>query len=234
MEVIGISKLYAKGTYCKTDCTELCALCDNVGYLLDLGKVGEGRRWPDGLVLDERNECDRPAYVALNELKLEIFDWVKAGGNLFLHSEIPGNGKTTWANKLFMQFTFEYARLMVLKRKAELPDAVVRWVNVPEMFEQFKLEMSGAVIDPSLRKHLSNARLLVLDDLGAEKSSEWAVGQLYLYLNSRLENGLSTIITSNLSVDGLLNNGYVNRRIHSRLCTYQSFEFFGPDRRRLK
>lgn len=232
--MVSISKLYAKGSYCRTECSELCALCDNVGYLLDMGKVGEARRWPDGLILDEKNECDRDAYLSLNSLKSDIFEWVKTGGNLFLHSSIPGNGKTTWANKLFMQFVFEYARLMMLKRKAELPEAVVRWVNVPEMFEQFKMEMSGLPVDPLLRKHLSSSRLLVMDDLGAEKSSEWAVGQLYLYLNSRLENGFSTIITSNLSVDDLLKEGYINKRLHSRLCTYQSLEFFGPDRRRLK
>ena len=230
-----ISKLYAKGSYCgKTDCEELCALCDNASYLLDLGKVGEARRWPDSLILDEKNECDRVSYMNLNELKTDIFDWVKTGQNLFLHSKIPGNGKTTWANKLFLQFVFEYSRLMVIKRRAELPDAVVRWVNIPEMFEQFKLEMSGTAIDSTLRKHMMNARLLVMDDLGAEKSSEWAVGQLYLYLNSRLENGFSTIITSNISVDGLLREGYINKRIHSRLGVYQSIEFFGPDRRRLK
>jgi DNA replication protein DnaC len=73
-----------------------------------------------------------------------------------------------------------------------------------------------------------------MDDLGAEKSSDWATGQLYLYLNSRLDSGFSTIITSNLSVDGLLREGYINKRIHSRLNTYETMEFFGPDRRRLK
>ena len=230
-----ISKFYARGTYCrKDDCTQLCAICDNASYLLDLGKVAEARRWTTQLLLENSNEVDRNAFLSLKEIHDGIFEWVKNGKSLFLFSEISGNGKTSWANKLFMQFVFEYARLMSLKRKAELPEPVVAWVNVPEMFEKFKLEMSTGEVDKTFRNNLMKARLLVLDDLGAEKSSEWAIGQLYLYINARLEAQLSTIITSNLSVDQLFESHYINKRTQSRLHSYREIELFGPDRRGFK
>jgi DNA replication protein DnaC len=40
--------------------------------------------------------------------------------------------------------------------------------------------------------------LLVLDDLGAEKLTEWAAGTLYSILNARYQAQLPTIITSNV------------------------------------
>ena len=61
-----------------------------------------------------------------DELKENVFKWARAGSNLFLYSNNSGNGKTTWATKIFLQFVFEYARLMAVKRRAELPQSLVR------------------------------------------------------------------------------------------------------------
>lgn len=43
------------------------------------------------------------------------------------------------------------------------------------------------------------APVLVLDDLGTEKASEWTNEQLYAIVNSRYKNLLPTIVTTNLS-----------------------------------
>lgn len=48
------------------------------------------------------------------------------------------------------------------------------------------------------------ADLVVLDDLGREKLSEWVIDQLYDLLEARLTGGLRTIITTNLSRDQLV------------------------------
>jgi len=44
------------------------------------------------------------------------------------------------------------------------------------------------------------APVLVLDDIGAEKISEWVREQLFLLINERYENELPTIITTNASM----------------------------------
>jgi len=45
--------------------------------------------------------------------------------------------------------------------------------------------------------------LLVIDDLGKEKVTEWVLEKLYLIINSRYENNLPVIITTNSDIDGL-------------------------------
>ena len=43
--------------------------------------------------------------------------------------------------------------------------------------------------------------LLILDDLGVEKTTEWALQALYVVVNRRYLDGRQTIITSNLTLD---------------------------------
>lgn len=60
-----------------------------------------------------------------------------------------------------------------------------------------------------------NSELLVLDDLGAEKESEWVKEQLYMLINYRYEHELPTIITTNYDGEELENE--LGRRTMSRL-----------------
>lgn len=65
-----------------------------------------------------------------------------------------------------------------------------------------------------LRKYLDTP-LLVLDDLGAEKTTPWALQSLYVILNKRGSELRQTIITSNLSLDEMSNE--LSDRIASRI-----------------
>ncbi|HBF35170.1 TPA: hypothetical protein DDW35_11480, partial [Candidatus Sumerlaeota bacterium] len=58
--------------------------------------------------------------------------------------------------------------------------------------------------------------LLVLDDLGAEKTSEFVSDRLYLIVNRRYESNLPILVTTNLGLDELKNK--VGERTVSRLC----------------
>ena len=72
--------------------------------------------------------------------------------------------------------------------------------------------------------------LLVLDDLGAEKTTEWVLQALYTIIDRRSREEMRTIITSNLSLTELKNK--LDNRIASRiagLCDVQEIE--GKDRR---
>ena len=67
-------------------------------------------------------------------------------------------------------------------------------------------------------KHLrdmKNAMLLVIDDLGQEKQTEWSKQVLFEVVNFRYAHKLPIVITTNLSEDGLAN--YVDEAIISRL-----------------
>ena len=62
---------------------------------------------------------------------------------------------------------------------------------------------------------LINTHILVIDDIGAEKPSEWVAETLYYLINSRYENEKTTIFTSNLSLDEL--SDVIGDRIASRI-----------------
>ncbi|MGW1998435.1 ATP-binding protein [Embleya sp. NPDC001921] len=80
-------------------------------------------------------------------------------------------------------------------------------------------------------RRYSLARLLVLDDLGAAKDTEWTEEINYRLINHRYEHGLPTLITSNVPVKEL--GPKLGERVASRLvgmCTRVVLR--GDDRRR--
>lgn len=82
-------------------------------------------------------------------------------------------------------------------------------------------------------ERFANADLLLLDDLGAAKASEWTEEITYRLVDHRYRECLPTIITSNLPVDDL--KVHLGDRIRSRLAEMcQRVTVAGPDRRRVK
>jgi len=74
--------------------------------------------------------------------------------------------------------------------------------------------------------------LLMLDDLGAEKTTDFVVQSLYVILASREEWRRSTIITTNLELDGIAKR--FSNRIASRLAGGRQLVLSGRDRRLAK
>lgn len=62
---------------------------------------------------------------------------------------------------------------------------------------------------------VKKAELLVLDDLGAENSGKWVKEQLFILINTRYENMLPTIITTNCSMAEIADQ--LDERVASRL-----------------
>lgn len=90
---------------------------------------------------------------------------------------------------------------------------------------QSEQETEKEIID-----HYSRAPLLVLDDMGAEKSSEWSMQTLYTLIDRRYRDEMRTVITSNVTLDEL--SAKVDDRIASRIagmCRIQALR--GKDRR---
>ena len=51
--------------------------------------------------------------------------------------------------------------------------------------------------------HAATAPLLILDDVGTDKPTDWVATQVYMLLQQRTENGLPVIATTNYSLDQL-------------------------------
>lgn len=77
---------------------------------------------------------------------------------------------------------------------------------------------------------IENCDLLILDDLGTERSTDYAFTRIFDLINKRIGKRLSTIISTNLSIEDI--RGRYDDRVASRIdgC-YQTLDFFGEDLR---
>lgn len=93
----------------------------------------------------------------------------------------------------------------------------VLFVVVPDYLDEIKHSWDQGS-DYSEKEILDSAReveVLIMDDLGAHNYSEWTKGKIYTILNYRVNNGLPTVITSNLEYHET--EDYLDYRISSRL-----------------
>ena len=110
-----------------------------------------------------------------------------------------GTGKTVRAAQLLV----EEAKRLYLNPKDDYTFMSCIFVSVPELYRQLKSSFDDNIAFNMYMERYRTCHFLVLDDIGAEKASEWALQQLYLIINYRYEYLLTTIITSNKSLDAL-------------------------------
>jgi DNA replication protein DnaC len=106
---------------------------------------------------------------------------------------------------------------------AVLKDVIARgftglYWNVPELFLELRRLMneSAELTESDLFDEARRADLLVLDDLGAERSSEYVTDRLYVLINGRYGDDMPTIVTTNRGFDELRTQ--IGPRIFSRIC----------------
>jgi DNA replication protein DnaC len=109
----------------------------------------------------------------------------------------------------------------------------VKFYNFPKMLTYIKNSI-GADKNYSDTLNIDDIaedkRLVIIDDLGAEKFTEWVIETLYQIINERYENMLPTIFISNLSLGNLSEK--VGDRISSRIAEMcEVRELKGNDRR---
>lgn len=145
-------------------------------------------------------------------------EFLKAGRGLMFFGA-PGTGKTFLAACI--------ANALIDKGYTVLVTSFSRMVH----------EMQGTLGHQEMFLHnLSLYQLLVIDDYGAERDSDYMNEQVYNILDHRLRSGLPVILTTNLTAEQLKEPKEVSRqRITSRI--YEMcfpVEIKGNDRRREK
>jgi len=76
----------------------------------------------------------------------------------------------------------------------------------------------------------SDMDFLIIDDLGAEKSTEFSITTLYIILDRRIRELKTTIITTNLSMSQI--EEHLGARIASRLSEMKNIKINMPDHRK--
>jgi len=90
-----------------------------------------------------------------------------------------------------------------------------RYVLVPLMLEELRASYNREGEYDRMMNFLLKVPLLVLDDLGTQKPTDWAVEKLMLLVDYRYVHGLPLVVTTNRSLDDL--PGDTEHRIGSRL-----------------
>lgn len=79
---------------------------------------------------------------------------------------------------------------------------IVMYESAPQLLHFLRLGIDDSTMDDRIQQ-IIDCQLLVLDDLGAERLSEWADEQFFLILNERYQKLRPTLITSNFSLGAL-------------------------------
>jgi DNA replication protein DnaC len=112
--------------------------------------------------------------------------------NLFIHGRV-GSGKTL----LSVHLILEQERQLYLNYE----NKTCEFESVPELFEEIKKSYDKiGKSEHEILDHYSELDLLVLDDLGLEKPTDWVLSILYLIINRRYESLKPTVITSNVGL----------------------------------
>ena len=221
-------RCYAE-SYCKkrsdSNCSELCGGYRVLRALYNLSRIPLKYRYQISLVADAE---DNDAFEFLADFKENIVDHVEAGDGLYIWSANTGCGKTSWACKIMSHYFRKIAFSSGLENEG-------LFIYLPTFLDELRNSYSKST--PEFEEELdmvNTCKLLIIDDIGAEKPSEWVRERIVSIINTRSANGLSTIYTSNLSLQGLserLGDDRISSRIRGSVT---EVHLSGKDNRGLK
>ena len=154
----------------------------------------------------------------LSEAKKYADEFSRDSKNLLLIGT-TGTGKT--------HLTTAIARTVIEKGFEVIYDSAQ---NVVAAFEYDRFKSGYGQYEARGEKYLE-CELLILDDLGTEFSNQFTVSCLYNLLNTRINKGLPTVISTNLGAGELLSR--YEDRIYSRIIGQDTIilRFLGKDNR---
>ena len=145
--------------------------------------------------------------LLLSYIKIDTYkNWAYISGEV-------GVGKTHIAVAL--------AQLFLLKKQA------VYFTNVAKLLDDLRPDSENKA---KIMQKVLTSKILILDDIGKEKLSEWVAEKLFIIINERYAWDRKTILTSNVSIEELFKNS--NYPVYSRIVG-KSILFFikGKDKR---
>ena len=155
---------------------------------------------------------------AVREFADQVEDRLDSGRGLWLMGDV-GTGKTTLA-------------MLVSKAAAEAGRTVAIY-SLPRLLARIRRTYDGEPGEDSYLEffdRLTSVDLLHIDDLGAEKRSDWVLEQLYAIVDERYQSQRSMVVTSNLDHDQLKEQ--IGSRVVSRLAEIcRELPLWGEDRR---
>lgn len=167
---------------------------------------------------------DQKTFERLSFIEEHIEEFVSKGRNLYIYSEICGNGKTAWATRLLQKY---------IKRtwpKSPLTCTSL-FVHVPRFFLSLKEGISRqSDYSEHIKENVLTAKVVVWDEVGIKTLTAFEFDHLLNILNSRISARLSNIYTSNIPPESL--ESVVGDRLYSRIInTSECIQLVGQDKR---
>ena len=170
---------------------------------------------------------DLEQFKQLAGIEQNISKFIEEGKNLYLHSAIPGNGKSSWA----LRMTEAYFNKIWARSEAKCR---VLFISVPRFLLAIKENITNkSTYVEYIRENVLEADLVIWDDIAAKMGSEFELTHLLSIIDNRLALGKSNIYTSNLNRQQLYTA--LGERLTSRIANMSiDIELFGSDKRNLK
>ena len=101
-------------------------------------------------------------------------------------------------------------------------------IDLFDLFSKYTFDNDSEANYRDAFSQILDCELLIIDDLGTELTNSFTNSRLFYCINERILAGLSTIISTNLSLEELMNT--YSERIFSRLTmSYGIYKIFGDD-----
>lgn len=206
---------------CTEKCTENC-----IRYKL-MYSLFKQSNLPEALWDYKSLTCEDKDYQAFKELQAKsdaILNFIESGNNLYIYSENCGNGKTTWAIRLMYSYFDKIWHKSCFDCKA-------LFVSVPKFLYNCKRSISQDVKGfEELCNLISEVDLVIWDDIGEMKASDYEHQILFQYIDDRINSKKSNIYTSNKNKGQL--EDVLGVRLASRIynCS-ECIEFVEEDKR---
>jgi DNA replication protein DnaC len=164
------------------------------------------------------SDMDPSVVRAVRRYTERIAENLDAGRGLWFIGDV-GTGKTTLA--------------MLISRTALEAGRTVAIYSMPRLIALLRhsYDEGSRYTDLELIDRLTSVDLLHLDDLGAERTSEWVLEQIYSIVNARYEAERSVLVTSNQSDRERLRQQLTDRTVSRLTEMCEEIPLHGPDRR---
>ena len=205
---------------CTDECSKVCKRYGVTKFMLQASNIPQSK-WGINKLVPE--PCDEEAFGKLAEIRNKITDFVKNGQNLYLYSNVCGNGKTTWSIKLMLQYFNDiWEGNGFTERGVFMP--------VSEFLYRCKAEISKPSEEfIALRERMFNIDLVIWDDIACGKMSDYDFNMLLAFIDHRVVNGKANIFNGNIPPEKL--DEYVGHKLASRINSGYRIELKGGDNR---
>lgn len=116
----------------------------------------------------------------------------------------PGNGKTYMVSAIANELLKQFIPVVCVSISSLLS-------RIQQTYNKWGKEAESDII-----RGLCNADLLIIDDLGTEKASDWSKSMIYNIVDSRYRSNLPLVITSNLDINPSERHGVLEEYYYER------------------